>query len=102
MIDEAISEYKKELCHNSHFAKARYNLGIAYFAKGMTDEAISVYRTVLDTNPDCAEAHSNLAVAYFAKGDLDLAWKHVKIAVKLDDPPHPQFIELLKKVSQKE
>jgi tetratricopeptide (TPR) repeat protein len=100
MTDEAISEYKKELCHNSDFVKTHDNLGTAYFSKGMIDEAISEYKTVLDMNPDYAGAHSNLAVAYFAKGCLDLAWKHVRIAQKSNNPPHPEFVKLLKKTSK--
>ena len=97
MIDEAISEYKKELCHNSDCVKTHDNLGTAYFSKGMIDEAISEYRKVLDMNPDYVEVHTNLAVAYFAKGCLDLAWKHVRIAQKSNNPPHPEFVKLLKK-----
>jgi tetratricopeptide (TPR) repeat protein len=100
MIDEAIAEYKKELCHNSDFVKTHYNLGIAYFSKGMIDEAIAEYKTVLDMNPDYAEAHNNLAVAYFAKECLDLAWKHVRIAQKSNNPPNIEFLKLLKKASK--
>lgn len=66
----------------------------------MIDEAISEYRTVLDMNPHYAEAHTSLAVAYFAKGCLDLAWKHVRIAQKSNNPPPPEFVKLLKKASK--
>ena len=66
----------------------------------MIDEAISEYIMVLDMNPDYAEAHNNLAVAYFAKECLDLAWKHVRIAQKSNNPPNIEFLKLLKKASE--
>ena len=100
MIDEAISEYKQALVNDPGYVEVHYNLGIAYSIRGMIDEAISEYKTVLDMNPDYAEAHNNLAVAYFAKECLDLAWKHVRIAQKSNNPPHPEFLELLKKASK--
>ena len=100
MIDEAISEYKQALVNAPGYVEVHYNLGIAYSIRGMIDEAISEYRMVLDMNPDYAEAHNNLAVAYFAKECLDLAWKHVRIAQKSNNPPHPEFLKLLKKASE--
>jgi len=56
------------------------------------------YKKTLEINPDYADAHNNVAVAYFAKGNINLAWKHVRIAEKLDHSPHPKFIDLLQKV----
>jgi Tfp pilus assembly protein PilF len=55
---------------------------------------------VLNMNPDYTDAHTSLAVAYFAKGCLDLAWKHVRIAQKSNNPPPPEFVKLLKKASK--
>ena len=75
-------------------------MATSYLEKGMINEAISEYRTVLDMNPHYAEAHTSLAVAYFAKGCLDLAWEHVRIAQKSNNPPHPEFVKLLKKASE--
>ena len=100
MIDEAISEYKQALVNDPGYVEAHYNLGIAYSIRGMIDEAIAEYKTVLNMNPDYAEAHNNLAVAYFAKECLDLAWKHVRIAQKSNNPPNIEFLKLLKKASK--
>ena len=77
-----------------------YNIATSCLNRGMIDEAISEYRMVLNMNPDYAKAHNNLAVAYFAKECLDLAWKHVRIAQKLNNPPHSEFLKLLKKASE--
>jgi len=79
--------------------KMHYRMGDFYLNKGMVDEAILEYKRALEINPNYADAHNNVAVAYFAKGDINLSWKHVRIAEKLDHSPHPKFIELLKKVS---
>jgi tetratricopeptide (TPR) repeat protein len=50
-----------------------YNLGLAYYARGMYDKAIAEYERVIKTKPDFLEAYNNLGNAYFAMYQDDKA-----------------------------
>jgi tetratricopeptide (TPR) repeat protein len=62
-MDKAIEQYQIALKLNPDNAKAHYNLGAAFFTKGLTDEAIKQYQLALKLNPDFADARKNLAIA---------------------------------------
>ncbi len=60
-----------------------YNLGNAYFSKGLTDSAIEQYQIAINLKPEHAGAHNNLGVAYKTKGLTDRAIEQYQIAVSL-------------------
>jgi len=65
-------------------AKGHYNLGIAYYNKGLTDMAIEHYQIALRLKPDYVKAHNNLGNAYKDKGMTDKAIEHYQVALKLN------------------
>jgi Flp pilus assembly protein TadD/parvulin-like peptidyl-prolyl isomerase len=84
MLDEAILEYKKAIDINPNDAKARNNLGLAYYDKGMLDEAILECKKAIDINPNDAKAHCGLGLAYYDKGMLDEAILEYKKAIDIN------------------
>jgi tetratricopeptide (TPR) repeat protein len=58
------------------------NLGLAYWAEGLTENAIEHYQMALKLNPDYAEAHNNLGNIYY-RGPVDKAIEHYRIALRL-------------------
>ena len=73
MWKKEISEYKKALRIDPHFAEAHFNLGVAYQEKGDLKEAIAEYQKTIQIYPNYIEAHNNLGILYFRKGMLDQA-----------------------------
>ncbi|RJP65537.1 MAG: tetratricopeptide repeat protein [Candidatus Abyssobacteria bacterium SURF_17] len=55
------------------FAKARFNLGLAYFHKGEYSRAIAEYESALRLAPYLPWTHNNLGAAYEALGEYELA-----------------------------
>ncbi|MBI5205082.1 MAG: tetratricopeptide repeat protein [Nitrospirae bacterium] len=80
-------------------AKGHYNLGIAYYNKGLTDMAIEHYQIALRLKPDYAEAHYNLGVTYGRIGLLDKAIKEYQTALRLN-PGHKLSENSLNRILQ--
>lgn len=94
MYNEAISEYKKAIETNPQYAEAHYNLGNAYYGKGMFDkwkynEAIAEYKKAIEINPQYAEAHNSFGKAYYQKKMYDEAISEYKKAIEIN----PQYAE---------
>jgi tetratricopeptide (TPR) repeat protein len=70
-LDKAISEYKKSLELNPHYAETHNNLGTAYFESGKVDEAIAEYTLALTIKPDFVDVRTNLGRAYLRKGMIN-------------------------------
>ena len=81
------SEYSlltKTVKQSPNSAKAHYNLGLAYYDKGLWDLAIAEYREALRINPYDADVLNNLGNAYGRIGQWDEAIIVYKKTLKVD------------------
>lgn len=60
-------------------------LGNSYLKSGKFDSAIEYYKKVLELKPQRTVCHKLLAIAYQNKGNKDLAVKHFKWSLELDE-----------------
>ncbi|MDP2167850.1 MAG: tetratricopeptide repeat protein [Thermodesulfovibrionales bacterium] len=81
---DGISLWEDVVVKSPNKARAHYNLGNAYHARGSFDAAIEHYLTAIKLQPGLAEAHNELGLAYSGKGLIDNATEHFRIAVKLN------------------
>jgi tetratricopeptide (TPR) repeat protein len=49
---------------DSNFPDSLYNLGLAYYQKGLYKDAIVAYEKLLGVKPDYENGHNNLGLAY--------------------------------------
>lgn len=63
---------------------ARYNLALAYQAKGDIESAIGEFNAAIKAAPDYEDAHYNLAWCYQLKGDNINATLHYREVLRLD------------------
>jgi tetratricopeptide (TPR) repeat protein len=129
--DQAISGYNKALELNPRYAEAYLNRGIAYRNKGQHDQAVSDYGMVLQIDPKDARAYCNRGNALVEKGQYDKAisdynkaleinskdaqifynrglayyfkfWEDIKKAQALGYKIPPDFLEDLRKASERQ
>lgn len=88
--NEAIHHFKRSLeLKTTYYEKhpnvaAWYNLGLAYYGKGMLWEAIRHYETALEITPDDIDINYNLAIAYNKVGMKDKAIEYYLEALKIN------------------
>jgi len=92
-LDEATSSHpnwdlvikwnKKAIEIEPDLVEAHYNLGTAYYSKGLYDKAILNSKRAIELKPNYAEAHYNLGAACFKKGLVDEAIASYKKAIEL-------------------
>jgi tetratricopeptide (TPR) repeat protein len=90
-VDEAIGEFQKVLQTQPDYPDTHYNLGNAFFEKGMLDEAIGQFHQALQHKPDFAEAYYRLGTVFLQKGEETEALAHFQRAVRLK----PDFSDAL-------
>ncbi len=73
------------------FAKAHFNLGVAYFYKGFYDRALSEYENALKLAPYLPWVHSNIGAVYERKGELGLALSEYQKELEL----HPELSQVV-------
>jgi tetratricopeptide (TPR) repeat protein len=129
--DQAISGYNKALELNPRYSEAYLNRGIAYRNKGQHDQAVSDYGKVLQIDPKDARAYCNRGNALVEKGQYDEAisdynkaleinskdaqifynrglayyfkfWEDIKKAQELGYKIPPNFLEDLRKASERQ
>jgi tetratricopeptide (TPR) repeat protein len=49
---------------DSNFPDSLYNLGLAYYQKGLYEDAIVAYEKLLGVKPDYENGHNNMGLAY--------------------------------------
>jgi predicted O-linked N-acetylglucosamine transferase (SPINDLY family) len=86
---EAVRLYKRALYHNSKYADAWYNLGVAYGESNRPERAAVCYEIAFHLNPQCAEALNNLGVLAKDKDNLERALQYYLQAVAIN-PRYPQ------------
>lgn len=67
------------------FAQAFVVLGRVFMEGEDYESAIKYYTQAIDIEPDLASAHAGIALAYKKAGFKDLAVKHAKIALELEE-----------------
>jgi tetratricopeptide (TPR) repeat protein len=87
-MDKAISECKRALAIDSHFAPALFGTGVVLYFKGDYQGAISAFQRILDTNPNFADAHYGRGVSLKALHRDDEANVELSEAARLD----PSFV----------
>ena len=88
-LHSAVKNYKKAIAIKSDYAKAHYNLGVAFHELGQLDESIISYETSLSIDPNYAEAHLNLGNVYKDNGQFDNAIESYNNAIIIK----PDYIE---------
>ena len=76
-----ISIYQNTLKYRPDDPKLRYNLGNAYFRKGLLNAAAKEYSIAIKGNPGYAYALNNLGLILEKQGDTKAAQKHYKMAI---------------------
>lgn len=82
------------------FAKAHFNLGVAFFYKGRYDRALAEYRTALKLAPFLPWIHSNIGVVYEMQGEFAKALSEYRKELELH-PGLPQVIQNIENVQRK-
>ena len=90
-----IDECRKVITINPEHIEAHYNLGMAYYRKGVIDEAIEEWEKVITVDPDYGRAHSSLASAYYERGQYCKALKHYQKAIDLGYKVPPELAKNL-------
>ena len=86
---EAVGHFQGALEIEPDFAKAHYNLGVAFVQLGRVSEAIAHYNKALEINPNYAEAEYNLGIALLQIGRLNEAVSHYNKALVIN----PNYVE---------
>ncbi len=76
---------------------AHYNLGNAYFSKGLSDMASRQYQITLGLKPDYSAAHFNLGVIYLNNGSIDMARREFELVLGMR-PDDDKARELLNSI----
>ncbi len=88
MIDDAISEYQKEISKYPDNPKPWYNLGFLYRREKRYEKSIESYQKAVAVDPGYASAFYNIANIYFEdKKDYETAIYYYKEAIAAD-PSH--------------
>jgi len=82
--DKALTELKKSLEQNSHYAPAWEGMARVYIQQGQYDNAIDALKHAILEFPAFTEAHWKIAQIYIKIGNTNKAIYHLKEVVSLD------------------
>jgi tetratricopeptide (TPR) repeat protein len=84
-IDGALGKYQEALkfADGNDDPDVRFNMGIAYKAKGEADKAIAEYRKAIDLAPEYSEAHNNLGNLLKGQKKFDEAIYHFEESIRI-------------------
>lgn len=83
-----VFKHKEAIQLKPNYYDAHFNLGLAYFKKGLLDASMDEFKLAIHYEPDHAEAHSCLGTVYANKGLFDNAIKEIEEALRLK-PDYP-------------
>ncbi len=92
---EAIEVYRRALLSDPFYLPTRYNLAIAYNARGERTRAIRQYSRLLRIDPDFAPAHLNLGILAYEKKQRTEAAFHLRKYLALE--PDSSQTDLIKR-----
>ncbi|MFC1576759.1 tetratricopeptide repeat protein, partial [Candidatus Omnitrophota bacterium] len=81
---DSITFWEKTAERSPRSAKARNNLGKAYYETGEIEKAIASYREALEINPRYPDTYNNLGVAYYDIDKKDEAAAFLKKAIEIN------------------
>jgi protein O-mannosyl-transferase len=94
-FDEGIADFKNYIQRNPDNKNVWYNLGVAYYKKGIADSSIRYIVKTIDLAPDYSQAYYVGALAYALKGDfknaLDMSGKARSMGVSIDEATLSQW-----------
>ncbi|MEA1927810.1 MAG: tetratricopeptide repeat protein [Candidatus Auribacterota bacterium] len=91
---EAIALYRRALFSDPFYLPTRYNLAIAYNARGERSRAIRQYSRLLRINPDFSPAHLNLGILAYKKKQRTHAAFHLRKYLSLEpESPREELIK---------
>ncbi|MEE2614620.1 MAG: tetratricopeptide repeat protein [Verrucomicrobiota bacterium] len=84
-VDGALGKYQEALKYadGNDDPDVRFNMGIAYKAKGEAEKAIAEYRKALELAPEYSEAHNNLGNLLKDQKNFDEAIYHFEASIKI-------------------
>lgn len=92
--EDAIDLYRRALLSDPFYLPTRYNLAIAYNARGERTRAIRQYSRLLRIDPDFAPAHLNLGIlAYQKKQRKESAFHLRKYLTLKPESPRTELIQ---------
>lgn len=92
---EAIDLYRRALLSDPFYLPTRYNLAIAYNARGERTRAIRQYSRILRIDPEFSPAHLNLGILAYKKKQRTKAAFHLRKYLSLE--PESTQDELIKR-----
>lgn len=84
LFHNTVDLWTEEIRYRPDNARARYNLGLAYFEQGNKTEAMKYYLQAAALRPDYAKAHNNLGNLFYEQGDKVQAVAHYRAALALN------------------
>jgi tetratricopeptide (TPR) repeat protein len=101
-LDQAISEFNIVIYTNPNYYEAYVDRGNVYVIKGNFIQAFSDFDKALQINPKYTKAYYNRAVAYFWQKEYNKAWQDIHKAEELGKMVNLEFLNALKKASERE
>ncbi|MDR4504242.1 MAG: tetratricopeptide repeat protein [Candidatus Scalindua sp.] len=100
--DKAIADYDQAIKLDPKHAKVYVGRGVAFKNKGENEKAIADYTQAIKLNSTYALAYYNRGIAHNQKGDYRNALEDVEKAVDLGQKVDAEFLNKLRKASEKD
>ena len=97
--DLAIADFQKALSLQEKYKEAHYNLGLAYYYKGLHQQAIKEYTRAIEIDPNLAVAYFNRSGTYYTIGQIQPALNDALKAKQLGYKVDPKYIEALQQLA---
>ncbi len=94
--EKAQSMFDRALSLDADNAMAWYGRGVVAGDQGRYQEAIDALKRALKTESDPGKVHYALAVNYYFQNRIDMAWKHLQLALQLGVSVNPSFLNEMK------
>lgn len=86
-LDRAIADYQQALAADSTYAKAQYNLSLAYMDAGRYEEAVAGFDKLMAMEGPTYRAYYSQGLAYYYMKEYDAALESFELAMELKETP---------------